>query len=831
MNKRFTAAAAVICSAIQIITSSSAGAMETSGQRMGTVQGETGWYYMINNKNIYHYMPKFTSNVKATWQSGHDYPYVDENVFYPSDSWNAVKKWTAPYDCYVSVKGSVSVGERSENGVKAQIKKENDVLWERELKGETADASLEELMLNKGESLYFAVDSIGNMNGDKTVWNPEITYRSIYGKPDEMLFTAMDAATLSGNVIIAENKIQNFSSDSVFVIKNAELYDGYKTLGVKLQAGYTGDTFEVRLDSPSGRKISEFVVCNTDGEEEYQYSEFDETVNDMHDLYFVSVKGSSIAKISEIALLDRETYGATTGFITEEAEKAQIGGKAVVCNLNNYDVPQVSGDSRDGNNYNYRQKAVQAASDKAYVDLASANDYVEFTVPKDSNRIVMRYTIPANSTGSVSLYVNDELRQRTELTSDYNYDTDSYYMRSFDDKLIAMDLSAGDRLKIKKDESDTGAYCGIDLVDFEMVDKPVEWNEEWISIEDYGAVANDDKDDTSAIEQALRDAKLMKQPVYIPAGRFIQTKRVEVPDGVNIYGAGMWYSEIYCPTRSYGKGEWGGKIGYYLKTNTEIRDLMISGNSRYRGDSGIAIMGKELGDGEFCHIDKVWFRNMTVGMGWTNWSHSIIENCRFTGLYADALHFGDGPQQSNTAVNNYIRGCGDDGVAVVTRKDYTEDKGLKASDITAQFNTVRAAYWGRGMSIVGGSNVKYTNNIIDGSVNAGLMVSAELLTPSYSVKNDKIRVQRNIIKHTSNRLFHHAGMHFDLSYNGLFDARFEMNCITDNASSGIWVDNTAYGDDGKTEFTLNVLERNGWSPQYRNENSQFNPILRDNYGF
>lgn len=802
-----------------------------SGDMISAEQGENGWYCQMKHGEFFYPMPKFSEEVTPTWRSGRDYPYVDSRVFYPSNSYAAVKKWTANEECIVSISGDINVSENSSDGIIAKIVRNKDILWQETVFSEKVAANVGDIELKKGDSLFFIAESNGNMKGDKTFWNPVITYDRALKKPKVQKFSALNFSELSNGLSLSEGSIKDFSEGKYFSLKGVSLFSGYKTIGIELNAGYTGDVIEIRKDSLNGAAIAEIIICNTDGKEEIQYAEFDSGLSGLHDLYFVSKSGSGIKSVSQIQLLDRNTFGADIGFITLEAEESAIGGGARIHNLSNYDVPDTNGDSRDGNNYNRQQKAVQSASGKSYVDLDSRGEYVEFTVPQNSNRMVLRYTIPRESSGTVNLYLNDRFERALELSSDYNYDTDNYYMRSFDDKIIEIDLFKGDRIKIQKDSENSLEYYGIDLADFEMAEAIDIDYDKYISIEEYGAKPDDDADDTKAIEDALKAAKMLQMDIYIPKGRFIQTKRIEIPAGVNITGAGMYYSEIYCPARSYGKGEWGGMIGYYLKSDTKISNIMISGNSRYRGDSGIAIMGKDYGDGDRCVIDGVWFRNMTTAMGWTNWKNSIIENCRFTGIYADAIHFGDGPQENNKACNNYIRGCGDDGIAVVIRKDYTQDKGMPARGFLAQFNTVQAAYWGRSMSIVGGADVRYTNNIMDGSVNAGLMIAAEELTPSYAVPVENIRIQRNIIRNTSNRLFHHAGIHFYMAYNPVSNARIECNNVSDTASSAIWIDNTGYGDGGTTEFNYNTISKSGWKPAYRNNNSGFIPSLRGNAGF
>lgn len=379
---------------------------DVSSEVISSLQGENGWEYLMEHNGIFLQMPKYSSVVTSTWRSGKDYPYVDGKHFFPSNDWSAVKKWTAYSDCVIDICGDISVSPKTIDGVEAIVKKDDVVLWSGDVQNQRSVDNLKNISVLKGQSIYFIVKANENMSGDKTEWVPKITCKMEMEKPAE---SAVDIgnAILSGGCTLYENKINGFGNGASFIIKNVDLFDGYKTLGINLRADNTGDSFEIRLNSKYGEKIADGIVCATHMASEYQYFEFNENVVGENDICFVSASGGGISEISEIKLLDREPFGATPGFATIEAENAAHGGLAEIHNLKNYDVPQTSGDSRDGNNYNRMQKAVQAASEKSYVDLSHTGDYVEFVAPQNANRVVLRYTIPRNTNGTLSLYVND----------------------------------------------------------------------------------------------------------------------------------------------------------------------------------------------------------------------------------------------------------------------------------------------------------------------------------------------------------------------------------------------------------------------------------------
>jgi hypothetical protein len=103
-----------------------------------------------------------------------------------------------------------------------------------------------------------------------------------------------------------------------------------------------------------------------------------------------------------------------------------------------------------------------------------------------------------------------------------------------------------------------------------------------------------------------------------------------------------------------------------------------------------------------------------------------------------------------TVENNTIVNSGDDGVAVVS---YQSD-GKKVHDITARNNKINNRY-GRNMSVVGGYNVLYENNYLDGNPNYACMYLAQ--ESSYTTYgDDNIVVQYNTMKNCGSSTTGHA---------------------------------------------------------------------------
>ena len=104
-----------------------------------------------------------------------------------------------------------------------------------------------------------------------------------------------------------------------------------------------------------------------------------------------------------------------------------------------------------------------------------------------------------------------------------------------------------------------------------------------------------------------------------------------------------------------------------------------------------------------------------------------------------------------TVENNTISNGGDDGIAVVS---YQSD-GKLCHDITARNNIVLNNKWGRNMSVVGGSNVLYENNYLEGNPQWACMYMAQ--ESSYATYADtNITFQYNTLKNCGTNYGHGA---------------------------------------------------------------------------
>lgn len=112
-------------------------------------------------------------------------------------------------------------------------------------------------------------------------------------------------------------------------------------------------------------------------------------------------------------------------------------------------------------------------------------------------------------------------------------------------------------------------------------------------------------------------------------------------------------------------------------------------------------------------------------------SNFLLEDVSVSNTRADGIHMTAG-SHDGTVRRPTVTNSGDDGVAVVS---YTSD-GVVCNHITVESPVVRGTAWGRGLSVVGGEEVTYTNVNVDSS-NAAAVYVADEGSPwyTYSSKN------------------------------------------------------------------------------------------------
>lgn len=438
------------------------------------------------------------------------------------------------------------------------------------------------------------------------------------------------------------------------------------------------------------------------------------------DIYFDNIQVATTLPSEGMMFLLKgaEQYGADVPFVTYQAEDSSSVSGSVVQLQEPCPWPTTP---------------AQEAEGRAYVELSSTGDFLEFSAGSDANAMVVRHCIPDAEAGggmsaTLGLYVNGVRRQDITLTSKYNWlygqgnafengqdNTPTAYPHVFWDEarfFIDGEVSAGDIIRLQKDAQDTAAFYRIDLMDLEDVPPPLAQPANSLSVADYGASGVSADTDTAAIQSCIDAAKALGKSVWFPAGSYLQNEYV-VLDGVKVQGAGMWYTFLY-DTVGNAATTWKANSGFQLLGDgAGVSDLSLDSlaNTRRSSSSPKSFFGNATN----WVVENVWISHMGVGF-WMAGHNGVIRNCRVRLTYADGINVNNGNiyVTSNVLVeHNHVRGIGDDGLAVLS---HSASSAGDTDRITLRYNTVAATWWGANCDLAGGKKHLIHNNLLtDGS--------------------------------------------------------------------------------------------------------------------
>ncbi|MFI0030904.1 right-handed parallel beta-helix repeat-containing protein [Streptomyces albidoflavus] len=416
------------------------------------------------------------------------------------------------------------------------------------------------------------------------------------------------------------------------------------------------------------------------------------------------------------------------------------------------------------------------SSGRKSVRLDSTGQFVSFTSTAAANSIVVRNSIPDAPQGggidaTLSLYADGEFVQKLALSSRHSWlygnsdDPEALTntpqadaRRLFDEShaLLERSYPAGTEFKLQRDAGDDAEFYIVDLVDLEEVAPPAEQPAECTSITEFGAVPDDQGDDTDALQAAVTaDQNGEIDCVWVPAGQWRQERKILTDDpqdrgeynqvgisDVTVRGAGMWHSQFFTLTEPHLADGINhpheGNFGFDIDDNVQISDLAIFGSGRIRGgpdgaEGGVGLNGRF---GKNTKISNVWIEHANVGV-WVGRDHSNIpelwgpgDGLEFTGMrirdtYADGINFTNGTSNS-TVANSSFRNTGDDSLAVWASR-YVKDPATDiGSDNTFTHNTIQLPWRANGIAVYGGHGNTIENNLISDTMNyPGIMLATD----------------------------------------------------------------------------------------------------------
>lgn len=396
--------------------------------------------------------------------------------------------------------------------------------------------------------------------------------------------------------------------------------------------------------------------------------------------------------------------GASCAWISYQAENGKTSG-AVLGPARKYGSPEAE------------------AVGRRCVRLDSEGAYVEFVVKADADTMVMRYCIPDAPDGggldeTLGLYINGTFVKRLALTSRYAWNYGDYPWTNdphdgnphhFFDEMHCFipPVREGDVIRLQKDPDDRAEYYLIDFIELERVGAARKQPAGTLSITDFGAVPDDGKDDSKAMERCIASARRQGAAVWIPVGTFrMDGPRLHV-GGVKVQGAGMWYSKLSGKTPMFeGVGE-----------PVEFHDLAIFGEISHRDNQAPdnAFNGN-LGDGSV--FSRLWIEHLKCGFWTTHGTRNMtLRDSRIRNVMADGLNFCDGTSDS-AVINCHLRNTGDDALASWSP---TGEWSSKQPCVRNRFigNTVEQPWLANGIALYGGTDHVIKDNEIRETVISG----------------------------------------------------------------------------------------------------------------
>ncbi|WP_432992543.1 galactose-binding domain-containing protein [Dactylosporangium sp. CA-233914] len=433
------------------------------------------------------------------------------------------------------------------------------------------------------------------------------------------------------------------------------------------------------------------------------------------------------------------TAGATTPFTSYEAEAGTPGGGATTVSLTAAPTTQYS-------------SAALEASGHAYVHLAATGQKVQWTntTGRPISAIVVRESIPdapggGGITASLNLYVDGAYRQALNLRSDQTwvYEGNNHYNDSADQNpadgnprvffdevrafVTGAPIAPGATFALQKDAANTAAYYDIDVVDVENP-APIAQPANSISVTSCGAVAdNASVDSTGAIQNCINQAQSQGRTLWIPSGTFYLKSTTNLhATGITIAGAGPWYSTIYRAVPLPNPTPLG---AVFDLTSCTVKDFHIDSNATSRATADGAGGAMDT-TGTNWVADNIWTQHTLSGF-WASGTGGTVRNSRLTSIWADGINLNNVSLNNSvgnnlSATNNFVRGTGDDAMAINSVNYNTDDNGNRTyytpmANVTFTHNTIIAPWGGKGIGIYGGSghDVQY-NAIADTARYIGL---------------------------------------------------------------------------------------------------------------
>lgn len=233
-----------------------------------------------------------------------------------------------------------------------------------------------------------------------------------------------------------------------------------------------------------------------------------------------------------------------------------------------------------------------------------------------------------------------------------------------------------------------------------------------VPVEAYGAVGDGRTDDTAALQRAL-DAAGPGTTLVLGAGRTYahgDVLRVRRP-GTRLTGPGRLLATDEA------------RSSVWVEADDVVLDggLTLSTAATTRRWEAWEQMGLRVAGGTGLVVRDVTVEgSAAAGVYVGGAANFLLERVTVRGSRADGIHLTAGARDGRV-VSPTVVDSGDDGVAVVS---YASD-GAPCSNITIESPRVLGTTWGRGVSVVGGTDITYTDVQVERSSAAAVYLASE----------------------------------------------------------------------------------------------------------
>ncbi|MFJ9350785.1 discoidin domain-containing protein [Streptomyces sp. NPDC101237] len=436
----------------------------------------------------------------------------------------------------------------------------------------------------------------------------------------------------------------------------------------------------------------------------------------------------------------RPAVGAATPFSVYEAEAGTPAGGAAVRSLTSAPATPYS-------------SAALEASGHSYVHLDGTGQSVQWTntTGRPVSFLNVRASLPDSASGggltaTLDLYVDGVFRQALNLNSrqswvyegNGNYNTSDDQNPADGDPRVFWDEShtfvtgtpipAGATFSLRKDAGNGASFYDVDSVDVEDPPAPSAQPANSLSITSCGAVPDDTPtngaaasgsvDSRAAIQDCIDQAQTQNRTLWIPPGTFyVKGTQGLNARGITIEGAGLWYSTVY---RDVPVPNSTPLAALFDLTSCTVRNFHIDANAVSRstigGDGGAM---DTTGTGWLA--EGIWTQHTMSGF-WASGTGGTVRDSRLTSIWADGINVNNvslGADTGNdlTVTGNFVRGTGDDAIAVNSVAYNTDSDGSRTyyhpmTDVNVSDNTSIAPWGGKGVAVYGGSGHQVRNNYI-----------------------------------------------------------------------------------------------------------------------